>query len=142
MQNFTPGLSFVGGALMGLSASLVLWTHGKIAGVAGIYGGAIQRTSDRTFRLSFLAGLLGSGVVLRRAFPSLVGGPPCSSLGMIAVAGLLVGFGTRLGGGCTSGHGICGLSRLSKRSLAATMAFMTTGMITVLVVRHWIGVGR
>lgn len=142
MQSFTPGLSFVGGALMGLSASLLLLTHGKIAGVAGIYGGAIQRASDRAFRLSFLIGLLASGVLLRWTVPSLVGGPSCSSLGMIAVAGLLVGFGTRLGGGCTSGHGICGLSRLSKRSLVGTMAFMTTGMLTVLVVRHWIGVGQ
>lgn len=124
-----------GGALIGASASLLLLCHGRVAGISGILGGVLRGgTSDRDWRLAFLAGLVAAGVVAAIAFPSAVGASPVS-LPLVAVAGLLVGFGTRLGNGCTSGHGVCGISRLSVRSLLATVVFMLTAALTVAVVR-------
>jgi uncharacterized membrane protein YedE/YeeE len=140
MEHVAVAAPLVGGALMGLAASLLLWTHGKPAGIAGVYGGALERGPDRGFRLSFLVGLLASGVLAYRLFPSAVSGGNGAPMGLVVLAGLLVGFGSRLGSGCTSGHGICGLSRLSRRSMAATAVFMTMGVVTACVVRHWLGV--
>jgi uncharacterized protein len=129
-----------GGALIGLAASLVLLAHGKVAGISGILGGLFQRgVPDRAFRAAFLAGLLSAGVLLRLVSPHVFAEAAPVSLPFVALGGVLVGFGTRLGGGCTSGHGICGLARASKRSFVATMTFMATGAIAVFVVRHLFG---
>ena len=134
---FTPVSAFLGGGLIGLAALLLYAGIGRIAGISGIVNNAIERRQERGWRLAFLAGLLAaaaawfawSGEAPRNGFP----------LPWLLAAGLLVGFGTRLGNGCTSGHGICGLARLSKRSLAAVVAFMASGIATVYVVRHVIG---
>jgi uncharacterized membrane protein YedE/YeeE len=131
-----------GGVLIGLAASLLLFTHGKIAGISGMLGGMLDaRTEGRSYRAWFLAGLLLMGLVLALARPELLASASSSSapLALTAVAGLLVGFGTSLGNGCTSGHGICGLSRLSPRSLLATVTFMVAGALTVFLARHLIG---
>jgi uncharacterized protein len=140
MHDFTPISALIGGALIGLSASLLLFTHGKVAGISGLVGGILRRgTTDRPFRLSFLAGLLAAGIVLRLVFPAVFESRWTATLPLALAAGVLVGFGTQLGSGCTSGHGVCGISRLSLRSLIATGTFMLTGFATVFVVRHLLG---
>lgn len=124
-----------GGALIGLAASLLLGLDGRIAGVSGILGGVGDAPGDRGWRLAFLGGLVlgaGSYALATGGLPQQLQGGPA----LMAAAGLLVGFGTRLGSGCTSGHGICGIARLSPRSLAATATFMATGLLTVFVARH------
>jgi len=128
-------VSLLGGALIGLASSLLLVTHGRIAGISGITGGALQPASqDRAWRLAFLAGLLVAGAGAAMFAPGVIGSA-IRSPAAVAIAGLLVGFGTRMGSGCTSGHGVCGLSRGSKRSLVAVVTFMTTGAITALIAR-------
>jgi uncharacterized protein len=135
MQSSTILAALAGGALIGAAASLILLAHGRVAGISGILGSLLQRdTTDRSWRLAFLAGLLSAGVVAAFAFPDAVGASPVS-LPLVGIAGAIVGFGTRLGNGCTSGHGVCGLSRLSTRSLVATIVFMVVAAITVAVVR-------
>jgi len=137
------GLPLLGGALIGLSASLALLTHGRVAGISGLFGGLFLPGHDaRDFRLWFLLGLVVAGFVLSRVHPMAFASTALRSFAVMAAAGLFVGFGTRLGGGCTSGHGVCGLCRLSKRSLAATITFMGTGILTVLVMKHVLGVVR
>lgn len=139
MNHFTPVASLLGGILIGLAATIVLAVHGKVAGISGIFGGLLQRgAGDRPFRLAFLGGLLGGGALLGLAAPSLLpsAGAASPPLWVIVGAGLLVGFGTRMGGGCTSGHGVCGLSRFSRRSLVATVTFMLTGGITAFLAHH------
>ncbi len=124
-----------GGALIGLAAALLLWLDGRIAGISGILGGIGDAPGDRGWRLAFLGGLvLGAGgyAVAAGGLPQALQGGPL----LMATAGLLVGFGTRLGSGCTSGHGVCGVARLSPRSLAATATFMAAGFVTVFVTRH------
>jgi uncharacterized protein len=135
MESFTPISALLGGALIGLSASLLMLVHGKIAGISGLFAEVVSpRTGDRSLALYFLGGLLLAGVIARLVHPSsLPSSTPSLAVGL--VAGLLVGVGTRLGSGCTSGHGVCGLSRLSKRSLVATLTFIAVGMGTVAVVR-------
>lgn len=137
--NFTPGASLLGGALIGLAAALLLLGAGRIMGAAGILAGSLNlRQDDVAWRLWLIAGLLLAPIVL--SFASTIRPPSIeASWPVLIVAGLLVGFGARLGSGCTSGHGICGLSRLSARSLAATAAFMASGIATVFVVRHLLG---
>lgn len=137
MHDFTPIPALVGGALIGLAASLLLMTHGKVAGISGIFGLLFHpQAPDRAYRLSFLGGLVATGIVARLVRPDLLGGPVTGGLGMLAIAGLAVGFGTRTSGGCTSGHGVCGVSRLSIRSIVATATFVATGMITTYVLFH------
>jgi hypothetical protein len=139
MDGFTPLQSFLGGLLIGAGGALLLFTHGKVAGISGVLAGAIDPTQDDTlWRAVFLAGLVTAGLCIALFDPTLVAYTLPRSPASIAVAGLLVGFGTRLGNGCTSGHGVCGLSRLSGRSLAATAIFMTTGILTVALTR-WLG---
>jgi uncharacterized protein len=126
-------LALFGGALIGSGSALLLVTHGRIAGISGIAGGLVQRAaSDRAWRLAFLAGLVVAGAAAAAVLPAAIGAP-VRPLAAIVVAGLLVGFGTQLGNGCTSGHGVCGLSRLSVRSLVAVATFMTTGAITAMI---------
>ena len=140
MNEFTPISALIGGALIGAAASLLLLTHGKIAGISNIYAGVLRRsTSDRTWRLWFLAGLLVTGVAARVLYPAAFATTWSASLPLVLAAGLLVGIGTQLGSGCTSGHGVCGISRLSPRSLLATATFMATGFATVFIVRHLLG---
>lgn len=128
-------MPFVGGLLIGLAATLLLLFLGRIAGISGIVWGAISKQPDSVWRWLFVAGLL-AGVALYHA----VSGAPVPSYDMgpaaAVVGGLLVGVGVKLGSGCTSGHGVCGLGRLSLRSLAATLTFMGLGVVTVFVVRH------
>ncbi|WP_323127234.1 YeeE/YedE family protein [Marinobacter sp. JSM 1782161] len=137
--SFTPVSALVGGVMIGLAAVLLMAMNGRIAGISGILGGLLQpRRGEVAWRAAFIAGLLAAPVLWL-----LVAGPPHilveASNAVLVLAGLLVGFGTRLGSGCTSGHGVCGLSRLSPRSLAATAVFMATGFVTVFVVRHLLG---
>ncbi|HET6379248.1 MAG TPA: YeeE/YedE family protein [Methylocella sp.] len=126
--------SLAGGALIGLASALYLLLDGRIAGVSGIIGGTLQRIGDNQLRnAAFLLGLLLGPVIYRLSFASW---PPVhygADLWIYAAAGLLVGFGTRLGSGCTSGHGVCGLARLSRRSIAAVATFLLTGIATVAV---------
>jgi uncharacterized membrane protein YedE/YeeE len=141
MENFTPISALIGGMLIGLSAVLFMLLNGRIAGVSGIAGGLIMPVAgDWQWRLAFVLGLVAGPLVymaLGGQLPEIQF--PVSSPSWLMTAGLLVGFGTRLGGGCTSGHGVCGVSRLSMRSLAATGAFMFTGFATVYIIRHAMG---
>lgn len=129
--------ALAGGALIGLAASLLLVTHGRIAGISGVLGSLLPPVpSDRHWRVAFIGGLVVAGVMARALAPHAIG-DPARSPALVLVAGLLVGFGTRLGSGCTSGHGVCGLSRRSPRSLAAVLVFMTTGAITASLAGRW-----
>ena len=142
MENFTPLPALIGGAFIGLSALIMLAGNGRIAGISGILGGALSsRGEERRWRVLFLAGLLLAtlGYQFFAAEPIVIDVQTTPAL--TVVAGLLVGFGTRLGSGCTSGHGICGIARFSKRSFAATTTFMLFGFVTVYVMRHVLGAG-
>ena len=140
MENFTPILSTIGGLLIGLSAGLMMLGNGRIAGISGIFRGTIQPAeSDWLWRALFVAGLVASGGIMFMIRPEWFAISIDRSLFAIAAAGLLVGFGTRLGNGCTSGHGVCGLSRFSIRSLVATLSFMGTGALVVFVINHLLG---
>jgi uncharacterized protein len=143
MHDFTPIPSFVGGALIGLSASLFLYTHGRVAGISGLVGGILRRdTPGRRIYVAFVVGLLIAGLVARLVVPTAFASSWTATLPLALVAGLLVGFGTQLSSGCTSGHGVCGISRLSIRSLVATGTFMGTAFVTVYIVRHVLGGAR
>jgi uncharacterized membrane protein YedE/YeeE len=139
MQNFTPWSALAGGALIGLAASLLLVANGRVAGISGILGGVVVPVRDEVpWRLAFLVGLVASGLVLSLSMPGAIGASP-RPLPLMALAGLLVGIGTRLGHGCTSGHGVCGLARWSPRSLVATLTFMATGAAAAFAVRAFGG---
>ena len=142
MANFTPVSAAIGGALIGLSAVLLMLSTGRIAGVSGIFSGLLNlRSEDKGWRVAFIAGLILAPVIAGWIGYGMAQPKLPSNWAVIVAAGLLVGFGTSLGGGCTSGHGVCGLARLSKRSLVAVLTFMATGMATVWVVRHLLGGG-
>jgi uncharacterized membrane protein YedE/YeeE len=126
-----------GGALIGLAAALLLAWLGRIAGISGILGGVLRATPDRAWRVAFLAALMGAGALTVHALGQVVPSP--ASPPVLVVAGLLVGYGTSLGSGCTSGHGVCGLGRMSMRSLAAVLVFMATAFVTVYLTRHVLG---
>ena len=137
---FTPWVSLAGGALIGLSAAMLIVLLGRVAGISGMAGALLQLPTWSSlqqwgWRLAFMLGLVAAPLVWQIFAPLPAMQMPSNPLVIIA-AGLLVGFGTRMGSGCTSGHGVCGLSRLSMRSLAATLAFMASGAATVFVVRH------
>ena len=135
-QQFTPLASLAGGMLIGLAAAILILFNGRIAGISGIAGGLLRpRHGDVAWRLAFIAGLLASPL-LYRLFQALPEARVEAGTPALIVAGLLVGVGVRYGAGCTSGHGVCGLSRWSPRSLAATIAFMAAGFVTVYLLRH------
>jgi uncharacterized membrane protein YedE/YeeE len=146
MENFTPWSALAGGALIGTAAVWLLAANGRIAGVSGILYGLFATPAapgtpreDRMWRAAFIAGLVLAGF----AWHAFAGPAPAREgfgLGWVVAAGLLTGFGTRLGGGCTSGHGVCGIGRLSLRSIVATVLFMATGMVSVFFIRHFLGV--
>jgi hypothetical protein len=141
MSNFTPIASAFGGALIGASASLLLMLNGRVAGVSGILGGLLRAPGEeKSWRAFFLAGLVLAGTLAAWLHPSALGPAPSFPLAVMVLAGLLVGAGSELGSGCTSGHGVCGISRGSWRSMVATMTFMATGVATVYVLRHVLGV--
>jgi len=137
VEDFTPINGLVGGLLLGSATALLLWLNGRLAGISGIVGGLLSpKSGDAGWRVAFVAGILLGAFVCTL----VAGGGDLvqveTSLPVLVVAGLLVGFGTRLGSGCTSGHGLCGLSRLSRRSVAATLVFFGVAMLTVFLVRH------
>lgn len=143
LTDFTPVSALIGGALIGASAVMLLALNGRIAGISGIVKGLLPPagTADAAWRICFVIGMVAApwlvGALSAEALiPALPGGAV-----WMCVAGLLVGAGTALGGGCTSGHGVCGMARLSVRSTLATLTFMAAGVITVFVIRHLIGVG-
>ena len=133
---FTPGSSLLGGVLIGVAAAMFALLNGRIAGISGVLGGLLKPArGDVGWRAAFIAGLVGAPV-LYALFSEVPAVQIDASYGALVAAGLLVGIGTRYGSGCTSGHGVCGLSRLSLRSLAATATFMGAGFLTVFVLRH------
>ena len=134
--HFTPWASLAGGILIGIAAALLVLLNGRVAGISGIVGGLLApRHDDIAWRVAFLAGLLLSPLMLM-SLGNLPAPRIDAGLGTLALAGLLVGVGTSYGSGCTSGHGVCGLARLSPRSLVATLAFMGAGIVTVFIARH------
>ena len=137
--NFTPWHALAGGLLIGLAASLFILFFGRVMGISGIVGGLLKPTSgDIAWRIAFVLGIFAAPwvwLVFAEPVPVTIE----ANTPTLIIAGLLVGLGTRYGSGCTSGHGVCGLSRLSPRSLVATLSFMATGFITVYVVRHLLG---
>ncbi len=139
MHHFTPLSGLIGGALIGLASALLILSAGRLAGISGILGGSLTTSSDRAWRLAFVAGLIAAALI-----GPLFGTPgaarlPSANLALYAAAGLLVGFGSRMGNGCTSGHGVCGFARFSARSITATLVFMGAAIITVALVRHGFG---
>jgi uncharacterized protein len=134
--HFTPWLSLTGGIVIGLAAAVFILVNGRILGISGIIGGLLRPTrGDTSWRIAFVLGLLSAPWVYRAAAGPLEARID-ANWAMVILAGLLVGIGTRYGAGCTSGHGVCGLSRLSPRSLVATSAFMAAGFVTVFLLRH------
>lgn len=137
MHQFSPYSALIGGAIIGLAASFFLLAHGRICGISGLFGGLLRPGANAFgVRAAFIGGLVAGGILLRLVFPAAFDSSPAPSWALVIPAGLLVGFGTQLGNGCTSGHGICGISRLAPRSLVATGTFMLTGFATVVVMRH------
>jgi uncharacterized membrane protein YedE/YeeE len=140
MANFTPISAAIGGALIGLSAVLLMLSTGRIAGISNIFSGLLNlRGEDKGWRIAFIGGLILAPILAGLVGYDMAQPTLPSNWVVIIAAGLLVGFGTRLGGGCTSGHGICGIARLSPRSIAATIVFMLTAVTTVAITRHVLG---
>jgi len=140
LAHFTPWMSLGGGLLLGAASALFILVNGRILGISGILGGLLPpRSGDIAWRLTFLVGMAVAPLVAASLFPAAIGSPRIDAGYLtIAGAGLLVGFGTRYGSGCTSGHGVCGLSRLSPRSLVSTLTFMGAGFLMVYLLRHLI----
>ena len=139
-NHFTPLAALAGGVLIGIAAAMFVLLNGRIAGISGVLGGLLRPfTGDSAWRIAFVLGLVGAPLVYL-LFAALPKPQIDAGYGALILAGLLVGAGTRYGSGCTSGHGVCGLSRLSPRSLVATAAFMGAGFVTVFVTRHLLGI--
>ncbi len=137
MEHFTPVSGLIGGLLIGLSTVLLILFNGRIAGISGIVGGLLaSKSSDIGWRAVFVVGLLLGAFVYMLATGGALGINIQASLPVLVVAGLLLGFGARLGSGCTSGHGICGIARFSRRSIVATLVFFVTAIITVFLTQH------
>ena len=138
MENFTPLPAFAGGILIGLSATIMLLFNGRITGISGIMDGIVvnSKSGDRLWRVCFLFGLVLGGFIYSMIWPDVFVPRDGFSLALIVAGGFIVGIGTRMGSGCTSGHGICGIARFSRRSILATFVFMFTGAITVYLIRH------
>ena len=142
MHTFTPVASTLGGLLVGVAASLLFAADGRILGISGILGALPFAHGDRAWRALFLLGLAVGGVLVALLSPGRLALASEQTTAIAVVSGALVGYGTRLGNGCTSGHGLCGIARFSRRSIVATVVFVATGMATVFVVRHVLGAGR
>mgnify|MGYP002700099559 CR=1 FL=1 len=141
MENFTPYLSLAGGALIGISASILMYLNGRIAGISGIVAGVFNASSitEKAWRLAFVIGLVIGGAIYMHFFPITIAPREFMSTELLIVGGLVIGFGTAMGSGCTSGHGICGISRFSLRSLVATATFLLSGIVTVYVFKQIVG---
>jgi uncharacterized membrane protein YedE/YeeE len=138
-NNFTPWTALAGGALIGISAALFILFNGRIAGITGIIGGLFRPVMhDAGWRIAFTLGLILAPIIWL-LFAELPNVQIDATYNLLIVAGVIVGFGARYGSGCTSGHGVCGISRLSPRSIIATLAFMGTGFLTVFIMRHILG---
>lgn len=140
MENLSFYTAAAGGLLIGLSASLMLWLNGRITGISGILNGVLfARGRDKIWRFLFVLGLILGTMIVQWLLPNFNAPRLNYPLGLLVVGGFLVGFGTRMGNGCTSGHGVCGLARFSLRSLAATLTFIATAMFSVYLFRHLLG---
>lgn len=139
-DDFTPFSALAGGGLIGLAASILLLFNGRIAGISGIVGGLFKpRSDDIAWRVAFVVGLIGAGLGMGLANPDFIAVSPDRSMAVTGLAGLVVGVGVSMGSGCTSGHGVCGLSRFSTRSLVATLTFMATGFVTATTIQWMTG---
>lgn len=135
--NASWGSALAGGILIGLGSLLVMFTTGKVAGISGMFSRVLRpRKGDTAWRVAFLVGLVAGAGLAFQTLEAAAVFRPVGSIGLLVAAGILVGFGTRLGGGCTSGHGVCGVGRGSKSSIVATFLFVGSGMLTVMVLRH------
>lgn len=145
MENFTPVAGLIGGIIVGLAATMLLWFNGRIAGISGIFNGmiTIRRKGDVLWRALFILGMVAGGVAHQLFY---LDEPTFEPLGapiwVLILGGLIVGYGTSMGSGCASGHGVCGLGRLSKRSLVAVLVFLSTGILTTYIIEHVLGVAR
>jgi uncharacterized membrane protein YedE/YeeE len=140
MQNITPYSAFFGGSLIGLSAALLMYFNGRVAGISGMIAGAFDfKNSENQWRLFFLVGLIATAVIVNFFAPHGEVTYSHSTL-LLIISGILVGLGTRMGNGCTSGHAVCGMARLSTRSIVATLIFMSVAMLTVFITRHLLGI--
>ena len=138
MTDFEVLMPLTGGILIGIAASMMLLFSGRIAGVSGIFGGMLfQQGKERAWRLSFITGLIAGGILLYTINTEYFENSSARGLLAVNIAGLLVGIGTRIGGGCTSGHGVCGIGRLSVRSIVATVTFVFAGMVAVVLVKSF-----
>ncbi len=141
MENFTPYSALSGGILIGLAATLLLLFNGRIAGISGIMGGLINASKAELYwRIAFLLGIVIGAFLLHQIRPGFYQPRENFPVWFLALGGFLVGFGTRMGNGCTSGHAVCGIARFSVRSIAATITFMASGFLTVYIVRHVLGI--
>lgn len=141
MENFTPYTALSGGILIGLAATLLLLFNGRIAGISGIMGGLINAPKAELYwRIAFLLGIVIGAFLLHQIRPDFYQPRENFPAWFLALGGFLVGFGTRMGNGCTSGHAVCGIARFSVRSIAATITFMVSGFLTVYIVRHVLGI--
>lgn len=144
IENFTPVSALVGGSLIGTAAALLMLFDGKIAGISGITKGIFSKCPtphERLWRVAFVAGLITGGLLIIQTMPAATAWMMKLNPVQMAIGGLLVGIGTAMGNGCTSGHGVCGLARRSPRSLAAVLTFMSVGFLTMFLM-NWIGIGR
>lgn len=141
MTEFTPYSALAGGALIGLAAVLMMAFNGRISGISGMFHNAVSQADGRAWRLLFLLGLVLGGWLYTALFPGDISAREGFPVSLLVFGGFVVGFGTQLGSGCTSGHGVCGISRLSIRSIVATGVFMLTGFISAFILRHLLGVG-
>ena len=136
MTDFTPVSALLGGAMIGAAASMLLLGNGRIAGISGTFAGLLRPVvGDTAWRVAFVGGLLAGGLLLAVLAPETIASSVNRGLGVTVLAGVVVGFGVRMGNGCTSGHGVCGLSRLSTRSLVATVSFLGVGMLTASAIQ-------
>src|SRR5215471_13426354 len=140
MASFDPTSALLGGLLIGIASALLMLLNGRVAGISGILGGALARSADdKAWRLAFLAGLIVAPILIRVVGQAVPEPQMTANWLVVVAAGLLVGFGARLGGGCTSGHGVCGIARLSARSIAATALFMAAAIAVVALTHHVFG---
>jgi uncharacterized membrane protein YedE/YeeE len=140
MHNLTPLSGLFGGVLIGLAAAMLMVLTGRLAGVSGIVGGLLQaRPADQGWRIAFVAGLIAAPLIAALFGAPLPRPAMTQNFALVAATGLLVGFGSRMGNGCTSGHGVCGFARLSARSIAATVIFMVTAVVAIALLRHGLG---
>ncbi len=142
MENFTPYSAFLGGSLIGLSAALLMYFNGRVAGISGMITGAFDfKNHENHWRLFFLGGLILAAVIFNLFVPHVPATYSRSTI-LLIISGILVGYGTRLGNGCTSGHAVCGIARLSMRSIVATIIFMSIAILTVFITRHLFGISQ